>query len=290
VVVKKVPMVESVSILAPNGRCICHSAVRCRVVLEAGLKPLFQWFRGDGEDTWEKIPRATDADFVPEEDDIGFFLACEVVPVNSAGWKGHAATGLAASPVEPVVEAFMILPAESVTGTELETNAGKSVSWEREEESGEWTSVSEGESYLVTANDIGKRIRAARRTHVTEPTGPIEMKSVIIPYVKAVVRVKQLKFAAETSRGGLTWSAVVDDVGIVLKTKGAPDKAGKWSTIRCSAIPDTQDEMILFLNPSAKFVIRPNLSGDPKLAKAIGANVRDFIVIVITRLSRAGKT
>jgi hypothetical protein len=208
--------------------------------------------------------------------------------VNAAGWKGKAVSGQTATPVEPGEVKLVILPKEYATGTELSTNAETEVTWQREE-AGEWNPVANSETYLLTANDAGKRIRAMIKRHVTEPTEPIPIKTEINSLLRAVIRSRVLKFIGETSRGGQSWLVVVDETGIVVKAKGVPDKIGRWATVKCNAIPGTKDEMLLYLDPSAKFVMKPNMSNDPRLAKALGAHVRDYVVAAIDHFSHGGR-
>jgi hypothetical protein len=231
---------------------------------------------------------ATEADYVPDDSDLGFYLACEVEPVSAAGWRGKPVSGQAAAPVEAPEGKLLILPTEYATGTELTTNSGAVVTWERDD-GGNWVFVRDSESYLLTANDIGLKLRATLKKHVTDPTVPIGIKADLISYLRAVIRAKTLKFVGEMSRGGLTWNVIVDEAGIVLKSKGTPDKMGKWATVKCNAVQGTRDEMLLFLDASAKFMMKPNLSNDARLSKAIGIHTRDFVVAAIDHFSHLTK-
>jgi hypothetical protein len=287
IVPKPLPAVQSVEILSPTGRLVVGAIVRCRVKLApAGATARYQWFRGDGA-SWERINGATDTDYVPEDADAEKFLVCEVEPSNAAGWIGNPVSGSAATAIEPGDPKLLILGSDFTAGTELKTNA-ESCHWLREE-GGEWVEISSGPSYILTGNDVGKRIRAAGRGLASEITPVVVLKTDANAPLKAVVRAKTLKFMAETSRGGLTWAVAIDEVGVSLRAKGTPDKSAKWPTIQCSAVAGTKDEMFLWLDPSAKFVMKPNLSNDPRLAKAVGASVRDFIVVALLQFGASAK-
>jgi hypothetical protein len=266
---------------------VVGSIVRCRAQVSAGATAKYQWFRGDGND-WERIPAATDTDYVPEEADVDKFLVCEVEPTNGAGWTGLAVSGQAASAIEPGDPKLVIVGSDFIAGTELQTNMGGNIQWQREA-ANEWVDVFAGPAYLLTGNDVGRRIRATGRQLVSEPTSTIVLKTEPGARLKAVVRAKSFKFHAETSRGGLTWVITIDEMGVNLKAKGSPDKFAKWATVRCNAVEATKDEMFLWLDPSAKFVMKPNLSGDPRLAKAVGTSVRDFIVVAMAQFAALAK-
>jgi hypothetical protein len=288
ITVKAIPTVESVAILAPSGRCAVGSTIRCRAELSAGTRATYQWFRGTGEGSWEKIPLATETDYQVEEGDLGWYLVCEVEPTNAAGWKGKAASAQAATPVEAHEGKLLITPPDWTTGVQLETNAGVAVNWQREEE-GEWVLQGKLETYLLTANDIGKRIRATIKKYVSEPTDPIALRTDINSYVRAVVRAKTLKFVGEPCRGGPTWLVIVDGTGVTVQGKGTSDKFGRWSTLKCTATPGKTDEFLLWLDASAKFLMRPNMSHDPRLAKALGTHARDFVVAAIDQFARLAR-
>jgi hypothetical protein len=289
IVVKPVPLVESVSILAPNARCTVGATIRCRAELSAGTIANYRWFRGTGEGNWERIPLATEPDYLIEEIDTGCYLVCEVEPTNAAGWKGKAVSGQAATPVGAGEGKLLLSPKDWTTGVQLETNASVAVNWQREED-GEWVAQAKGETYLLTANDIGKRIRATVKKYISEPTDPRALRTDILSYVRAVVRSKTLKFLGEPCRGGPPWSVIVDGTGVIVRGKGtSQEKFGRWSTLKCTALPDKTDELVLFLDASAKFLMRPIFTNDPRLGKALGPHARDFVVAAIDQFQRLAK-
>jgi hypothetical protein len=170
----------------------------------------------------------------------------------------------------------------------LQTNFDGDVNWQREE-NGQWIDIACGASYLLNGNDVGKRVRAAAQTAASEPTGIVVLESDAGSCLKAIVRAKALKFHAETSRGGLTWTVLIDEASVTLRARGTPDKVAKWATVECAAVAGTKDDMFLWLDPSAKFVMKPNLLADPRLAREVGTSVRDFIVVLINQLALLAK-
>lgn len=286
VTVEPIPVVDTVDILCKNGRIEVGNVMRCKAVCNDGSKVEYQWYRGDGVSQWTMIEDARKMDYTPCDMDLGWILCCLVEPVNAKGWRGKGISAATPGPVEEgdIKLAVVARRNRFKTGVELDTTYKTEVQWEREINK-EWIIVARDEKYLLTANDMGHRIRAAFQDEVSKPTPVIEMEPEILSYVKATVRAKSMKFQCRAKLGTTTWQALLTSAGVSLKGKNV-DKSAKWDTVKCEAVEGTTDQMVLWLDPSTKFTLVPSVASDVRLAKAVGDNVRDFVVAVISRFNQ----
>jgi hypothetical protein len=176
------------------------------------------------------------------------------------------------------------------TGEELRTNADQAVNWEREDRSGSFVRIVEAETYLLTANDIGSRLRVTWQRHQSEPTQKCVIRPDIRGCVHAFVRAKAFKFVGQAKVGKLKWLVSVDASGISMTAKGMPEKSAKWGNIRTEAMDGTTDEMRIWFDSSTKFVVIPSIADDPRLAKSVGRHARDLIVAALAEFAQREST
>lgn len=289
------PSITNIEMIFHQGLIEVGSLIRARVDYSYGDHSTFQWWRGDGAQQWEEIPGATDFEYTPTEADVGLILLCEAFPYNKSNWVGKPASAMTPSPVEPSEIKLSIVAVgkedakdedKYVTGIVLKANINENVRWQREEE-GEWCNVSTGVSYIVTANDVGHKIKIKLGAIESEPTPVIKMDKGIVSLCKAAIRAKSLVFASTAKLGKSLWHVVANSQGLKMKQKKTGnEKSCTWATCKCEAVPNTENEMILWVDPSTKFVLIPSFSDDPRLAKITGQKCRDFVVSFISAFSK----
>jgi hypothetical protein len=290
-VVQGRPTVENVEILSQTGQFAIGVTLRCRAKVAHGA-PTFQWSTLAGPNARAvPVDGATTPEFVCRREDVGHFVRCTVRPVNDRGWTATAIDATSPEPVNDGHTGFCIVSHKDrfQSGVQLTTTTGKPVIWEREEDD-EWGIVAEEQAtYLVTANDIGHRVRAFLGEQETEPTPVIVLRPALQSYVRAAVRARSFKFAAAARVGKLRWTLVADEAGIVMKGKSG-EKVGKWATISCVAVDGNTTEMVLWLDPSSKFALVPSFPGDQRLTSALREHLRDFVCATLTEFAKGAAT
>jgi hypothetical protein len=139
--------------------------------------------------------------------------------------------------------------------------------------------------YLVTWNDVGHRLRIFLADQESPPTPKIVLRPDLDAYVRACVRSRAFKFTIAAKVGKAIWTAVASEKGLTLKGPGG-EKFGKWSTVKYDAIEDTRTDLVLWLDPSAKFVVVPSFPADQRLAAAIGDHGRDFVCATLNAFAQ----
>jgi hypothetical protein len=267
------------------------SRVRCRATCLNNSHPVFQWYNGTGDGKWTRIDSATSADYVCCETDADLYLLCCVEPVNAQGWRGKSISVATTDFVDSGLGKVRIIVHKNryQTGMVMWTNLDKEVVWERETSPDFWDFVCQKATYLLTSNDIGCRIRAGLEEFDGTPTPRIVLRPQLVSLVKATVRARSLKFLASAKMGNQTWLVAFDGSGVLMKPKGTGnDRVGKWATVKWEAVTATRDEMVLWLDRSAKFVLIPTFVGvDPRMATAIPDHTRDFILVTMGQFAAA---
>jgi hypothetical protein len=290
-VIQEPPAVKSVEMLTSDEKLTVGSQARCRATCSPGAHAMFQWYRGTGDGKWAQIASANTSEHVCTVDDIDLYLLCYIEPVNAEGWKGKAVSAVTAEPVSANAPSLVIVVHKNryQTGMEMTTNLDSSVVWERDTGSETWEFVCEKPVYLLTSNDIGRRIRAASEGLESEPTPVIVFRPQILSLVKALVRVRSFKFFAAAKVGRSSWTVTVDSNGVNLKarTGSAGEKFGKWTTVKCEATTGTRDEMMLWLDRSTKFLMIPTFVGTEQRLEAIMEHTRDFICMTLMEFAKA---
>jgi hypothetical protein len=288
VIVQPLPVVDSAELLSQTGHFTLGSTLRCRAKVSNG-HGVYQWYtKASMGSKLVKKPDATDRDYVVTSEDVGLLLVCSVDPVNALGWRGKT---VAATACERVSEAPMNLVIVShknrfQTGVEITTNGGQPVAWEMDN-GGEWVNVAERQvSYLLTTNEIGHRVRACSEEQNSAPTPLIVLRPQLMSFVRASVRARTFKFTGIGRLRKMRWSVIVDESGIVMKGKMG-DKVGKWATISFSAVPGQPGELVLWLDPSCKYLISPEFPNDQRLTTALGTHVRDFVCATLSEYAKA---
>jgi hypothetical protein len=288
IVVGALPTVDSAEILVKGGLLVTGALMRVRTAVSKGSKPTFQWQRGDGR-VWETIADAKGIEYRASLLDQGFNLRCVVVAIHRNGWQSLPLKVTTDAKVERVKAALEIHCDESSvqTGSVLYTNVprekarGAQLKWQREE-AGNWVDLVTEASYLVTANDLGMKLRATVKDGRTSaPTDPVKLTMDVLSCVRAAIRATHFALDAEAKLGG-SWAIALNTDGITMKSKAGTTKSAKWSAVKCECAPGTTDEMILSLDPSTTFPLVPSLRSDPRLEHIIGpAHTRDFTVATI---------
>jgi hypothetical protein len=291
--VQPVPKVEKLELLLAADRITVGSQIRCKPTVSAGTHPTFQWCRGPGDGSWARIDGAKVADYTATAEYAGLFLLCSVEPVNKQGWKGAAVSAVSSAKVEAAEDGLRITVHKDryQTGMVLGTNIPvQDVVWERQVGSN-WELICEKPNYLLSINDVGHRIRAALGDFKAQPTPPIILRPSLSSYVKAAVRAKTFKFSATAKIGKTLWQATADPTGLTFKAKGpAGEKTGRWATVKWDATNGTRDEMVLWLDPSEKFVVAVAISGDQRLLTTVGDHTRDFVCATLSEYAKAAAT
>jgi hypothetical protein len=264
---------------------------RCKAICSPGAHATFQWYRGAGDGKWTQIASANTADYICTVNDVGLYLLCYVEPVSAEGWKGKTLRAATTDPVTARAPTLMIVVHKNryQTGMEMTTDLGSSVDWERENGPEIWEFVCENRVYLLTSNDIGRRIRAVSKVLESEPTPVIVFRPQFLSLVKAFVRARSFKFFATAKIGKSSWTVIADRNGVNLKAKIGPagEKFGKWATVKCEAITGTKDEMTLCLDRSTKFLMIPTFVGTEQRLETVLKHTRDFVCMTLTQFAKA---
>ena len=297
--VAPLPSVESAEILVKGGQLIVGCLMRCKAEVTKGATAQYQWLRGDGQ-AWEVIENAKDVEFTPTEHEQGYRVMCSVVAVNKRGWVSRPFTTSTSIPLAGNKDALRIFyttdmnvprtetpPNVLCTGTRLSTNVPSSkveaahLRWQREV-NGEWTDIVHAGYYTLAINDVGCRVRAYARGKASSPTAVVTLDATAASCSRAVIRSTTLKFTAVAKLGGTVWNVTVTRSGITMKSKAGTEKTVKWGAVNCYGIDATEDEMMLHLESSTKFVLVPSIDNDPRLQAILGeANVRDYVVAAL---------
>jgi hypothetical protein len=287
--VRASPSVEAAELLVKGGVLKVGSEMHCRATCSKGAAPTFQWQRGDGH-VWEVIAGETGVELVPTTNDVGFIIQCSVVAVDKRGWVSTPMAVTTCEPVAPAKAALEICCQGDafVTGTTLTTNVPSDrvsdahLQWQREV-NGEWQDVADRPEYLLTADDVGKRVRVVgdgeRRSL---PTKVIEFAMPVVAHSRSMTRASIVKFKAKEPLAEGAWTVTGNAAGLTMKSKTGTLGPAKWRAVRCECVPGTSDEMVLWTDPCSKFVIVPDISDDPRMLAALGEqNVRDYVVATI---------
>ncbi|OHT03695.1 hypothetical protein TRFO_28829 [Tritrichomonas foetus] len=293
IIPQPLPTVTSADILVKGGVLQTGALMRCRTTCSPGAKPKFQWHRGDGK-AWEIIEGATNIEYTTTKDDIGFLILCSVIAVDNKGWPSPA---FAAATQTPIVKRKNVLAIQEplnqdgklVTGAMLSTNleldqlSGAKLKWQKIVD-GEWKTIASDDTYLLSVNDVGERLRvfSAKTGQASEPTKVVELEPIVASYVRAIVKSGQMKVKARAKIGVVIWTIIIEGNIMTLRSKNGSQKSSKLSIVSCDAIQGSPDEMILYLDPSSKFALIPDLSDDKRLESLIKKeNARDFVVAAI---------
>lgn len=291
VVVRPLPSITSIDILVKDGVVRVGQVLRCKATTEPSDCTLtYSWYRGDGQTNWEAIPNATKADYTPTELDVGFFVLCLVAPTNKEGWVGKGISAATPLPVDQRELKLKLIPeiARATekemywTGAILQTNLGDEiVTWERQVNQ-EWVVVGDYSKYLITANDVGYRLRAAIDDYESPPSPVIIIDPDVGSFVNATVRARSFQFKAISKMGSIKWEFIADQNGLTMKSKRAKNqKTSKWSSVKASGIDGAPDEVELWMDATTKFVIVPLLQSDPNFKAIVQKNASDFIVLTL---------
>jgi hypothetical protein len=192
-------------------------------------------------------------------------------------------------PSEEIKGTFTQIPPKSLTtGMTLSTNAPRDrkksipLQWQREEK-GVWKDMSTTHEYLLTADDVGKRIRVkAKGDRISDPTNIVEFASTVLSHSRAMTRASTFRFKAGNKLGGTVWTITGNAQGLTMKSSVGTVRTAKWSTVECECVPGTSEEMVLHTDQSSKFPLIPNLSDDRRLEGLLGlTNIRDYVVAII---------
>jgi hypothetical protein len=242
-----------------------------------GATPSYQWERNDGTN-WKIIPGADNVEFTPTEQERGLLLRCAVTAVSRDGLRSSV---LLCGTEVPVAESFKINVEGGVpfTGTVLTTNRHGALTWQRSGPGGTWSDVGTGKRFLVTAVDVGFKLRAVERECISEPTKVVELTPVVKPHVIATVKAGKFNFRAVGTLGG-SWNVICRRGELEMKSNGGNVKIAKWTNVKCDC--GEPGELFLSLDAGSRFPLVPSLTDDPRVEALIGAeNVRDFVVAVI---------
>ncbi|OHT00557.1 hypothetical protein TRFO_07875 [Tritrichomonas foetus] len=292
VIVRPLPVVESIDILVKDGLVRVGQIMRCKAICSEGAKATFAWYRGDGQAYWEPIAGADKGDYTPTESDVGYYVLCLAAPVNKEGWIGKGISAATPTPVEPGDLVLALVPQKQRatnkemywTGVAIKTNLpdNEAVTWEREIEPNNWLVICDAVEYTPNANDVGFRIRAAVGDYETAPSPPIVINPEVGSFVNATVRAKAFQFKAKAIHGASVWEFLADETGLTMKSKRAKhEKVAKWSNVKVTAIESSKDEIELWMDASTKFQIIPLLQGDSRYKPIVQKNARDFLINTI---------
>lgn len=295
IVVKPLPSVEMAEILVKKGKVVEGNLMRCNVKLSKGATPQFQWYHGDGK-AWEAIKDATEAEYLPIPDDVGFYILCSVVAINKKGWKSEPYAATTLVPLAPAPEKLVIISAAEkilvgmILSVKIELSKKNRLIWQRETNE-TWENVLFDDDYVVTCNDIGHRIRVISTNGLeSKPTNVIEMEQVLALYIKAMLRTSSLTFWGNAKMGNMVWTITASPYGLTMETSKGTKKKSKWNLVEAVAVDGTVDEMVLWMDPSSKFVMVPTFVNDPRLHALIRTDqVRDYVVLVLLGIKESQK-
>ncbi|OHS98946.1 hypothetical protein TRFO_34714 [Tritrichomonas foetus] len=294
IVVEPLPTVQSAEILVKKGRVIEGNKMRCNAQLSKGATAFYQWHHGDGK-AWEAIKGATEVEYIPNHDDVGFYMLCSIVAVNEKGWKSLSFAATTISPVGPPDPVLKIIStsdkilAGMILTVNVELTQKKRLLWQRETED-DWINISFEEEYVVTCNDIGCRLRALTSDGLeSEPTNPIELEKTLSLYIKAMLRTASFKFIGNPKVGPVIWTVTATPYCLMMETSAGNKKKSKWNLVQAEAVDGTVDEMVLFMDKSSKFVMIPTFFNiDPRLNSIIKpTQVRDYVVSVLLGIKKS---
>jgi hypothetical protein len=299
--VRALPTVTSAEILVKGGELKLDSLMHCRAAVSKGATPVYQWLRGDGI-AWEEITNATGVELTATVTELGFHIRCTVIAVSSKGWRSapfHVSTSSTVHsrkktltilyPGETPDSAYSdVAPSSVRTGIILRTNLpsdrakGAIVQWQRETK-GEWTDVCVKESYIVTADDVGKRVRVTGKSKTaTPPTPTIELTPSVLAHSRAAIRATTFAFKAVNKLGAGSWTIKGNIQGVVMKSNTGTVRTARWGTVHCECIAGTTNEMFMLTDEASQFQLIPNVSDDHRLENLLGhENVRDFVVTTL---------
>lgn len=292
IVVQPLPTVETAEILVKQGKVIEGSLMRCHATISQGAHAVYQWHHGDGK-VWEEIKGATDAQYTPSSDDVGFYILCSVIAQNQKGWKSKTFAATTIVPVAPPEPKLKIVCSSEkvITGMLLSVNSDakkKQIYWQREVEN-EWKTIMSNPEYMVTCNDAGHRIRAICSDGLeSQPTNVIELEQILALYVQAMLRTSSLKFIGNPLIGSTVWNVTASPYGISMDTNSGKKKKSKWHFVKAEAIEGTTNEMALWLDQSSKYVMVPSFKNDTRLQSLIRSEqVRDYVVSVLNGIKKS---
>ena len=282
-------------ILVKKGKVVEGNLMRCNVKLSKGATPQFQWYHGDGK-AWEAIKDATEAEYLPIPDDVGFYILCSVVAINKKGWKSEPYAATTLVPLAPAPEKLVIISAAEkilvgmILSVKIELSKKNRLIWQRETNE-TWENVLFDDDYVVTCNDIGHRIRVISTNGLeSKPTNVIEMEQVLALYIKAMLRTSSLTFWGNAKMGNMVWTITASPYGLTMETSKGTKKKSKWNLVEAVAVDGTVDEMVLWMDPSSKFVMVPTFVNDPRLHALIRTDqVRDYVVLVLLGIKESQK-
>jgi hypothetical protein len=299
--VQPLPTVVSAELLVKGGNLVVDATLHCRCTVSRGSTPHFQWFRGDGT-VWEAIEQATQVEFTPTRLEVGYIVRCSVIAINAKGWKSAATRVATQAPVaarkavlsimfpgETPDAPFTVTPPKSLTtGVQLTTNLPRDrqksadLQWQKEVK-GQWTDVVRAPDYLVTADDVGAKIRVTGRGgRVSRPTNPVEYATSVIAHARAAVRASVFQFTAVGRLGGVIWTIAGNQHALTMKSNSGTLRTARWNMVQCECVPGTQNEFVLATDPSSTFSLIPDLANDRRLETRIGPNgMRDWVVATI---------
>jgi hypothetical protein len=241
------------------------------------MRAEYRWFRGAPE-AWEAVEGATEFEYVPGADDVGQCLLCEAVAVAKSGLRSVPCCASLEDPVRPASERFRILSEAFCTGTVLRTNAGdRPVRWERDD----GTALGEGIEYLVTASDVGRSLVASFRQFRTEPSPKCTLKAPLDFHLRSIMQRRKFAFTGHPRAGKVNWEVAMDARGLRMSRQGMFDRACEWAKVRVEAVRGSRDEMRIFFDSSARFLMIPELRPGSPLQKSLGKDLRDLVVAVI---------
>jgi hypothetical protein len=241
-------------------------------------------------------------EFTITTEELGFFILCQVIAIHSRGRKSPPFITSTQTRVERCKTILSIVypgdpptltsPEHVTTGMVLTTNVPKPrasdglVKWQREVD-GQWIDVLTMNQFLVTASDVGSRIRVtAKGDRISQPTKIIELAPTIKPHARVAIKSLSFRFRAVNKSSPGTWTMTGNSNGLTIKSTSGAARAARWNSIKCESVPGTVDEILLWIDAGTKFPLVPSLSDDPRLESILGSNnVRDYVVTVIRSLA-----
>jgi hypothetical protein len=291
--VQTLPTVVSAELLVKTENLVVDATLHCRCTVSKGSTPYIQWFPGDGT-VREAIKQATQVVFTPKRSEVGYLVRCSVVAVNAKGWKDLALRVATQGPVAARKAVLSILlPAEArdapftlmapqslTTGLRLTTNVPRDrqksaeLQWQKDVK-GQWIDVVRASDYLVTAYDVGAKIRVTGRDgRVSRPTNPVEYAISVIAHAHAAARASTFQFTAACMAG--------NQHALIMKSDSGTARTARWNIAQCERMPGTQNEFVLATDPSSTFSLLPELANDRRLEARIAPNgIRDWALATI---------
>ncbi|OHS98639.1 hypothetical protein TRFO_34916 [Tritrichomonas foetus] len=292
VTMQPLPSVLSAEILVKGGQLLPGALMRCRATFEQGVKGTYQWHKGDGT-AWEIIEGANDVEFSPTEDEIGFLLLCQVTAIDQRGWKSAPYSAVTTSHIQKPKSVLKVVEpltenGKLVTGALLSSNlelnqlSAARLKWQKLID-GHWKTITHDDTYLISVNDVGQQMRCVTRSgRASEPTRVIELEPNVASMVRSIVKANAFKVKCKAKIGVVIWTISIKGNEITLSTKNGTQKPAKINTISVDAVAGTPDVMKLYLDPSSKFTLIPDISDDKRMESVIKKeNTRDLVVATI---------